>query len=147
MLFWPLFAMTLVVVGALLGLAYWASWVSSRYGAPRWLRAIKWIFGASAFVHLAGNYWSYRELSGAIDRGTVVDATDRARLLANGIAEAMYNGAIGVLFAIVGMLVMLVLTWRYHWSAKLPIPMAIRRIADRSATVRALTASTRTSWL
>jgi len=112
----------IILTGATLGLAQWASWLSGRYGAPRWLRTLRWVFGIAALGQLALHYWSFRHLSSVIDRNGSVDPTNKARILAEGISEAMNGIAMGILFTIPSMIVMLVLTWRYHWGAKTPKP-------------------------
>lgn len=80
------------------------------------------MFGLAALGQLALHYWSFRHLSGVIDRNGSVDPANKARLLAEGISEAMNGISLGILFALASMIVMLVLTWRYHWSAKTPTP-------------------------
>ncbi len=117
MLLWVVLVVMAIGLFGWVALSSWARWLSGRYGAPRWLRATSWVFLAMAALHLVAHLLSFRGLSAAADRG-VVEPADHARLLANGISEAMNTLFFSGVLAMAGAVAMLVLTWTFHWRVK-----------------------------
>jgi biopolymer transport protein ExbB/TolQ len=76
-----------------------------------WVFLLNWAVGGG--VSLFGLIASF----GAV-AGESVDASQKARVLAEGISEAMNAFAISLLAMIIFTIVMLVLTYRYRWSRK-----------------------------
>ena len=109
---------TLFGVGGIVLLFLWARAVSGGYGAPRWIRffpiAPAIVFG----VLLARAIDGLRRLAGPpSDAG---DPAMKARILAESISEAMNLILASFLVLVVSAVVLLLLTWRYRWSQKLP---------------------------
>jgi hypothetical protein len=102
-------------------LVRWARWVGSLYGAPNWCRLVPW---AILLVCVGGNaiavYGLLRAFAMSADATGTVDPTQKARILAEGISEAM-NGAAYAMLGVLGTVVcLLVLTARYSWLARKP---------------------------
>ena len=61
-------------------------------------------------------------LSGAVQVGSLYaldpgyGPSDKSRILANGIAEALFNVAFGVTIASIVGVALLLATWRWHWA-------------------------------
>jgi len=114
----PFFAVIGIACVVTLALAAWARWLGGRYGAPRFLRWLAWLFVAAGAFEVVGLVRGVTEMQSAFNGA--VGAADRQRILANGIAETVYTTALGLVAGLLGVLVMLVLTYRFHWSAKTP---------------------------
>lgn len=112
----PAVALTLFVC------ARWAFWLRSRYGAPRWVRPIHWVFGLGGCAQLFINFWTLRKLNGHSGGGEATDPAAKATLVAEGVRTGMTVMALSVVFAMIALVVMLLLTWRYHWDATTPKP-------------------------
>ena len=101
------------------GLVLWARWLGRLYGVPRFVRHLAWFFAAVWALGAAWSVMGMLEGFGAISSESV-DPSQKARILAEGIAESMNALAISAALLLFGAVVMLVLTWRYHWTAKPP---------------------------
>jgi hypothetical protein len=103
------------------GVAYvfvvWGRWLSRTYGAPRWLR---WSGVAASLPWLVSSAVSVLAFARIFHLPADSSPADRQRILANSIAELMYNTAFAIVVQIVAGAIMLFLTWRYRWSKKLP---------------------------
>lgn len=117
----PVIVTVLVVVAFNAGLAYafiaWGRWLSRTYDAPRWLRWSGVIPSALWLVLLLLSALSFMR---AFDMPPGSSAADRQRILANAIAEGMYNALFAMVTQLAGGATLLFLTWRYRWSKKLP---------------------------
>ena len=98
-------------------LLFWARWVGGKYGAPRWVRWSGWAVAAAWAVTAVVSIHGMVESFGAV-RGESVDPAQKARALAEGISGAMHAALMGIAVIASGIVFLLVLTWRYHWSAK-----------------------------
>jgi hypothetical protein len=77
-----------------------------------WFFVVAWLLGSVAM-------WSLISVFGAVS-GESVDPSQKARILAEGISEAMNAFAFSTGLLLLGGVVMLVLTWKYPWAAKPP---------------------------
>lgn len=93
---------------------YWSRWLSRRYGAPRWIQYIGW--GAVVLFALS-SFFTLFYLRRSFDISNHVDPAEKARVLAEGISIAMNGALAGIILLIVEILLLVALTWRYHWSA------------------------------
>jgi hypothetical protein len=104
-------------IAVVYGLERWGRWLSGLYGAPRGLRWVGLIGGLAPPAGTAFTVYGLVRTFGALQGG---DAAQKQARLAEGIASAMRGTAIGLgLFALT-IVLLLVLTWRFHWSAKEP---------------------------
>lgn len=112
----------LVALAVLLVTAFaivkWSRWLGGRYGAPRWVR---WV-GPIGLV-----LWAPQPLFGAVRTILYVEATnggsaaDRQQRLSYGSAELLYATLFyGVLIEVILVILLVALTWKYHWAAKAP---------------------------
>jgi len=109
-----LIALAPLVPLAALGL--WTRWLGKRAGAPRWAwGTAAGIVALGVIVSTAGCV-----LVATVMRapGAAIDPSDKARVLAQGISEAMNCSALVVLLMIVVTGWLVVWTWRYRWSAR-----------------------------
>ena len=117
----PFLGLLLTIVIALLpaaaiaGLGLWARWLRRRALAPQWAGSIAYglvVIGALPFV--GGAAWGAWTVMGA----NAGEPGDKARVLAEGISEAMNCGALGLLVGIGGMLWLGFCTWMWHRAAR-----------------------------
>lgn len=78
------------------GLAWWARWLGGKYGAPRWVRHVAWAPIAVWVVSLAGTIYGLVAVAGSV-KGKSADPSQKARVLAEGIATGMNATALAVL--------------------------------------------------
>jgi hypothetical protein len=98
----------------------WGTWLGGRYGAPtRAIRAAGWGLAGLWAAMTLGGAWTLAWVTTNVP-GSNVSPADRARHLADGIAQAMWLLAMGVVCLGFGAVVMLALTVRYHWLARSP---------------------------
>ena len=111
------------LVAALLGAASfafvpWGRMLGSTYGTPQWLRHSTW----GALIGWLGAV----AVLGVATRSTIASDAPRpvrdAADLGATISAIMHLLALAVAFYGAYALVMVVLTWRYRWSQKLPVP-------------------------
>ena len=84
-----------------------------------WGWAVATVWAVTALVSIYGMV----ESVGAI-RGESHDPAQKARALAEGISWAMHAALVAFAVIAAGIVLLLALTWRYHWSAK---PEAVPR--------------------
>ena len=114
----------LLVTGIVaVALAFWARWLGRRDSAPRFVRHLAWVFGAFWLIGAIGTGYGIMRSFGAVS-GESVDPSQKARILAEGISEAINVAAASAALLVIGAIVMLALTWRYHWAARPPGPSA-----------------------
>ena len=111
--------MLLVELPIVVALLFWGRWLGGKYGAPRWVRWVGWPIAAVWAVTGALAVHRLIEGFGALEAGAA-DPAQKARVLAEGISEAMHVALLGIGVIVAGFVALLVLTWRYHWSAKPP---------------------------
>jgi hypothetical protein len=102
------------------GLVAWAWWLGGKYGAPR---CVRWVGLGCAGVWLTLAVYSVFgliESFGSVSAEST-DPAQKARVLAENISQSMWSAMLGMGVLAVGLVAMLVLTWRYHWSAKPPV--------------------------
>ena len=108
-----------VVLAVLVVQALWIRWLRKRTRAPGWMLVLAGILASSPLwmgvmgiaIGLAA---SFRAAG-----GESVDTSQKARILAEGIAETMNLTAFGLLLAFLVLpLWLLGLTWRYYWSTR-----------------------------
>ena len=107
----------LITLAAAIALAFWARWLGRQYGAPKFVRFMPWAFLASWLIGTIGAGVGFVQTFGAVS-GESVDPSQKARILAEGISEAINMLAFSVVVILIGAVTMLLLTWRYHWAAK-----------------------------
>lgn len=107
----------LTAIAAAVGLVRWSRFIARCHGAPRWIRHVGPVGVVAMSVGLLGTVLGLMHAFSAVS-APGLSAADRQRVLSNGIAEAMYNTAIGLGVAGLCVVLLLVLTWRYHWAAK-----------------------------
>jgi hypothetical protein len=100
-----------ILLGAGLGLAAWARWLGRRDGAPRFIRILAYVFVAIPVVIIAVDTWAIVSMR-AIVAGD--DPADRARLLAESIAELLNGAALAAPLYLLGACAMTFLTLRYR---------------------------------
>lgn len=111
--------MFLVELPFAIALVMWGRWIGGKYGAPRWVRWSGWAVAVVWAVTAAASTYALVSSARALD-AEAADATQKARLLAEGISEAMHLALAGAGILAGGAGLLLVLTWRYHWAAKPP---------------------------
>ena len=99
----------------LVPLFMWARWLRRRTTAPRYAAVTALgIVAVSALVTVMGAVAAIHAVTAArIDESS--DASVKARVLAEGISEAMNCGALGVAIAVPAAVWLLFATWRWHW--------------------------------
>jgi hypothetical protein len=107
----------LLMLPAAVALAFWARWLGRRYGTPKVVRYLPWTFLGAWLIGTIGAAAFMLKMFGAVS-GESIDPSQKARILAEGISESMNMAACSIAFFVLGALVMLLLTWRYHWAAK-----------------------------
>ena len=104
-----------------LALIVWARWLGGKYGAPRWVRWVGWSCAGVWLLTAVGSTVGFvRGNAGAV-RAESLDAAQKARVLAEGISEALHWALHGAGILAGGAVALLALTWRHHWSAKPPV--------------------------
>lgn len=114
-------AMALAPNVLLLPLFAWAQWVRRRTAAPRfapWTAYALLAFGA--VITMFGAV-SLLAAGGSAGNGDADGASQRSRLLAEGISEAINCGALVVAVAVVTALWLLLGTWRWYWAVRPPV--------------------------
>ncbi len=106
----------ITLVGAL-ALAAWTRWLGGLYGVPRVVRHLAWVVIGVWTAGAAGSLLGMRR---AFHDVSEVESSQKASMLAEGIAEALNAFALssGALFLFA--LLALGLTWKYKWSARAP---------------------------
>ena len=103
-----------VLLVACVGCGLWVRWLWLRTKAPRWACAISAIlaFTVAMTVLLAvhGLYSSFAAL------GAGGDSSQRAQTLADGVSLSIQSLEYGSVAALMNLVTLLVLTWKYHWS-------------------------------
>ncbi len=114
----------LAATAAVVGVVRWSRFVASRYGAPRWTRYVgpSGVI-ASAGIGVGGTAVGLHRALHIFDDAPAVDPSDKARILAEAISEAMHMAFIGTGIALATVIFLLILTFRYHWSARSPKPL------------------------
>jgi hypothetical protein len=100
----------LLPAASVIALGLWARWLRRRALVPRWAVSIAYglvVLGALPFV--VGAVWGWAVMgTKAAERG------DKARMLGEGISEAMNCGSLGVMIAVIGLLWLGFCTWRWR---------------------------------
>ena len=108
-------ALFAVPVGALVGVAVWTRWLRRRTSATlytvRAAYAVLTVAGVLIAAALVSSVRAALASSSATPR-------DKARMLAEGISEAMNCGALGLIIAVVGAIWLGSCTWRWHRPAR-----------------------------
>lgn len=104
-----------VPLTAFVGLGLWARWLCLRTAAPRLL--VYPPASLPAAIAGLGLVIGMLRAGGTIGGGDA-EVGHGARLLGQGISEAMNCTAIGMVLAVVATAWMLGLTWRYRWSRR-----------------------------
>jgi len=119
-------------VGVLIGLAFfwahirWARWAVGGPRAPRWTRFVPgvivtgWVLGVAWTLY--GVAQMFTDAEGPDITDPDLDAHDRALILAKGFSEMMNGSVFIILWWILCGLVLVVLSWRYRWSAAARAP-------------------------
>jgi hypothetical protein len=114
-----------MLIGALVGVVLiallfrWAHAISSAYGAPRWIRFLPI---ASAILFALCFSAAFQGLTRVFRAPADADPAMKARVLAESISEAMHLLLASGVVLVISAVVLLVLTWRYRWSQKVPKP-------------------------
>lgn len=98
-----LLVVLLVPLAILIGLGLWARWLCTRTSAPRWL------------VYPPASLPAVVSATGVVV-GVVRASASNARLLGEGISDAMNLTALGMGLAVLAAAWLLAMTWRYRWS-------------------------------
>ena len=108
----------LVVLSAIaLALAFWGFWLSNKPRVPlRLAKILRWSFLVLTPVPAVGITLTYFGLQHAFSAIDGVAPEDKARLLAEGISEAMNASAFAVLSLFAETTLLLLFTARYVWS-------------------------------
>jgi hypothetical protein len=115
---WLVSAIALAPAGLLAALVAWVRWLRRRTGAPRFVAFVAYAMMVLAVVFAVSSAVSILVTMRLDDCKW---ATDRARMLANGIAEAIYGGALVLTIELVAALWLVFATWRWHWSLRPPV--------------------------
>ncbi len=116
--------MVLLELPVVVALVIWARWLGGKYGVPSWVRRIGWAIAALWAVTLVVSVIGLIGGFGSVVTGESVDPAQKARVLAEAISEAMMAAVLEMGVVVAGSALLLVLTWRYHWSAK---PVSVPR--------------------
>ncbi len=102
----------------LLPLLFWTRWLRRRTAAPRFATRISYaLLVVGALVTLFGVVSTFRTV--ALNVADEVDGTSqKARMLAEGISEAINCGALAIVVALVAAFWLLFATWRWLWLAR-----------------------------
>jgi hypothetical protein len=98
-----------VSLGLVLALARWAKWLRARGGAPAWVAAVPWVTGVAWLLGAGTGLVEALRAARAMD---VADPGAKARVLAEGISEAMNASAFSVGLMLAAALALLVVTLR-----------------------------------
>ncbi len=109
----------LLELPVVIALIFWARWLGGKYGAPRWVRWVGWTIAAAWAVAFALSLHLLVASFGAVAAESA-DPAQKARVLGESISETMHLALLGSGVVVVGIVALLVLTWRHHWSAKPP---------------------------
>jgi len=114
-------AFTSLAALAVVGVVLWIRWLGRKGNVPmRTLIIANIIAGAPATVGIFGSCVGAFKSFGAVG-GESVDPSQKARILGEGIAEAMNCAVMGLVVAFVGVVgVMLTFTWKFAWSNSNP---------------------------
>jgi len=116
---WVAFASVMITAALGLGIGLWIRWLWRKTSAPRWTLVVA---ATLASLPLAGGLlgmgMSVLSSIGATAM-PMVDPSHKARMLAEGISEALNCGALGLVIAVVMALpILVVLSQRYRPGAK-----------------------------
>ena len=109
------FVPTVVVAAPLL---LWTRWLRRLAAAPTFASRVSYaLLGLASFVALLGVGASVRAMSGTVpvEPG---GPSQKARLLARGIAESFYSGTLAILVAVAAAVWLLFATWRWRWATR-----------------------------
>ncbi len=100
-----------------LAVAYWTRWLAWQPRVPAWLgRILRWAYVVVIPTPAIGIMITIHGLRMAFAAVESDDPSQKARILAEGISEAMNATAFVIALLFVELVLLLVLTWRYHWS-------------------------------
>ena len=99
-----------LVVALTLALSFWARSLARRSTAPPWVRFLPWVVAACGLCGALATSVGLLASLGAIT-GESVDPSQKAAILANGIAESMSSGALSVMILAGFGILLVVLTW------------------------------------
>jgi hypothetical protein len=94
-----------------IGLWIWVRRLHRRVGLPRFARFSTYTLGGVAGILTVGTVAGLVQSMMAI-RAPGLSAADKQRILASGVAEALYNGEFGVLLVLVGAIWVAFVRWR-----------------------------------
>lgn len=94
----------------------WGRWLSGAYGAPQWRRWLGFLPGIAWITLLA----LLVRASFLVTQSMEGDPAAKARILGETISEVMHLLVFALAFLVLYVGAMLVLSWRYRWSNKLP---------------------------
>jgi hypothetical protein len=109
-------AVFFVLVAIAISLAVWVRWLWMHYPASH--RSLNtWMLTTVVLLALGvcGMLVGLIKAFGAVG-GESIDPSQKARVLAEGISEGMNCSVFGLLPLLVMPVVLVVLTWKYHWS-------------------------------
>jgi hypothetical protein len=107
----------IVLTTIALALAWWGQWLSRKPRVPQRLAAVlKWSFLVLTPVPAIGITLTYFGLRSAFAALESAPADQRARLLAEGISEAMNASSFAVIVLFAETMLLVFLTARYVWS-------------------------------
>lgn len=113
---WIALALFFVLIAIAISIALWVRWLWMRYQAAR-RSLIAWMLTTVVLLAhgVCGTLMGLIKAFGAVG-GESIDPSQKARVLAEGISEGMNCSVFGLLPLLVIPVVLVVITWRYHWS-------------------------------
>ncbi len=112
-----------VLLVACVGCGLWVWWLWLRTKAPRWACAISAMLSLTvAMTVLLAVYGLYSSFAAL---GAGGHSSQRTKTLADGISLSIQSLEYGSVAALVNLVMLLMLTWKYHWSLgkkSLPTP-------------------------
>jgi hypothetical protein len=110
-------ALAFVAAALLLPLLLWERWLRRRTAAPRYAaRLTEALLGLGALTMMFAMVSAVQALR-VVRAEAFESGAEKARVLAEAIAEAMNCGALLFLIALVVALWLLFATWRWHWHS------------------------------
>ena len=113
---WVVLPVFFVAIALVISVALWVRWIWMRYQASH-RSLIAWMLTTAVLFALGicGMLMGLIKAFGAVG-GESIDPSQKARILAEGISEGMNCSVLGLLPLLVMPVVLVVLTWKYHWS-------------------------------